>query len=495
VQEQKNVIRREHLYIGGNWVSPVSTQTLEAINPATEDVIGVVPQANEADVVAAIAAARAAFDEGPWPRMTPRERSAVLLRMAEIMRRRQAEIVDLDIAEVGRARLMSESIFVDIPIEHWEDMAGRILPAYAFEQPMLPQVNAYGVGQGVVHREAYGVASIITPYNAPFFLAAFKLAPALAAGCTTILKPSPNTPLSAFLMAEIADEAGLPPGVLNVVTGPPAVSALLTSHPSVDVVSFTGSDGVGRQIMSQASDTLKKVILELGGKSANIVCDDADLAKVIPDVLMSITITCGQGCANLTRTLVHESLHDELVAGLKLALDQIKIGDPADPTVTMGPLISAAQRQRVEDLIKIGIEEGAQVVHGGGRPYGLDKGFFIEPTVFVDVDNTMAIAQREFFGPVNVVIPFRTDEEAIRLANQSDYGLSGGVWSGDPARAYRIASQLRTGMVSLNGGGPGLTPHAPFGGYKNSGIGREWGTWGLEEFLQHKALVWSMATG
>ncbi|MCW2623264.1 MAG: putative aldehyde dehydrogenase [Frankiales bacterium] len=210
---------------------------------------------------------------------------------------------------------------------------------------------------------------------------------------------------------------------------------------------------------------------------------------------MSITITCGQGCANLTRTLVHESRHDELVAGLKIALDQIKIGDPADPTVTMGPLISAAQRQRVEDLIRIGIEEGARVVHGGGRPKGLDKGFFIEPTVFVDVKNTMAIAQREFFGPVNVVIPFSTDEEAIRLANQSDYGLSGGVWSADPARAYRIGSRLRTGMVTLNGGGPGLTPHAPFGGYKNSGIGREWGTWGLEEFLQHKALVWSMATG
>jgi acyl-CoA reductase-like NAD-dependent aldehyde dehydrogenase len=415
--------------------------------------------------------------------------------MAEIMRRRQGEIVALDVAEVGRARLLAESIFVEIPIEHWEHMADRVLPSYEFEQAIPPQVNDLGVGQGVVLREPYGVASVITPYNAPFFLALFKLAPALAAGCTTILKPSPNTPLSAFLMAEIAEEAGLPAGVLNVVTGSPEVSALLTSHPSVDLVSFTGSDAVGRMIMSQASQTLKKVVLELGGKSANIVCDDADLDKVIPSVLASITVTCGQGCANLTRTLVHESRHDEVVARLKIALDQVTMGDPSDPAVTMGPLISAAQRQRVEDLIRVGVDEGAQIVHGGGRPQHLSKGFFIEPTVFVDVDNTMAIAQREFFGPVNVIIPFRTDEDAIRLANQSDYGLAGGVWSGDAARAYRIGARLRTGTVSLNGGGPGLTPHAPFGGYKASGIGREWGKWGLEEFLQHKAMLWPMATG
>ncbi|MCM3921087.1 aldehyde dehydrogenase family protein [Frankia sp. AiPs1] len=490
-----SIRRYPDLYLGGKWVAPLRSDTLEAINPATEEVIGVVPEAGEDDVRRAIAAARVAFDEGPWPRSSPRERAAVLRRMAEIMRRRQDEIVALDIAEVGRARLLAESIFVEIPLEHWEDMADRVLPSYEFEQAIPPQVNDFGVGQGVVLREPYGVASIITPYNAPFFLALFKLAPALAAGCTTILKPSPNTPLSAFLLAEIAEEAGLPAGVLNVVTGSPEVGALLTSHPAVDLVSFTGSDAVGRLIMGQASPTLKKVVLELGGKSANIVCEDADLDKVIPSVLMAITVTCGQGCANLTRTLVHESLHDELVARLKIALDQVTMGDPADPAVTMGPLISAAQRRRVEDLIRVGVDEGAQIVHGGGRPAHLDKGFFLEPTVFVDVDNTMAIAQREFFGPVNVVIPFRTDDEAVRLANQSDYGLAGGVWSGDPVRAYRIGARLRTGMVSLNGGSPGLTPHAPFGGYKSSGIGREWGKWGLEEFLQHKAMLWPMATG
>ncbi|KQC34832.1 aldehyde dehydrogenase family protein [Frankia sp. ACN1ag] len=489
------MIIREQLYVGGRWVDSDSTETLTAINPATEQVVGVVPQASAGDVTRAIMAAREAFDDGPWPRMKPFERSRVLMRMAEVMRRRQAELVDLDVTEVGRARTLSESVFVDVPIEHFEDMAERVLLSFEFDEPMLPYETPLGVGQGVVRREPYGVASIITPYNAPFFLAAFKLAPALAAGCTTVLMPSPYTPLSAFLVAEIAEEAGLPPGVLNVVTGTPAAGELLTSHPAVDIVSFTGSDAVGRRIVKQAADTLKKVVLELGGKSANIVCEDADLTKVIPDVVMNFTLNCGQGCSMLTRTLVHESIHDDLVAGLKEAMDHVRIGDPADPTVTMGPLISAAQRDKVETLIRAGLDEGAQLAYGGGRPAHLPKGFFVEPTVFVGVENSMTIAQREFFGPVTVVIPFRDDDEAVRLANDSDFGLGGGVWSGDPTRAYRIGGRIRAGMVSLNGGTGGLSPHGPFGGYKASGIGREWGKWGLSEFLQHKSLVWPMASG
>ncbi|WP_255347008.1 aldehyde dehydrogenase family protein [Frankia sp. QA3] len=280
--------------------------------------------------------------------------------------------------------------------------------------------------------------------------------------------PSPYTPLSAFLVAEIAEEAGLPPGVFNVVIGTPAAGELLTSHPAVDIVSFTGSDTVGRKIVKQAADTLKKVVLELGGKSANIVCEDADPTKVIPDVVMNFTLNCGQGCSMLTRTLVHESIHDDLVAGLKGAMDHVKIGDPADPadpTVTMGPLISAAQRDKVETLIRAGLDEGAQLAYGGGRPTHPPTGFFVEPTVFVGVENSMTIAQREFFGPVTVVIPFRDDDEAVRLANDSDFGLGGGVWSGDPTRAYRIGGQIRAGMVSLNGGTGGLSPHGPFGGF------------------------------
>jgi aldehyde dehydrogenase (NAD+) len=486
---------RDRLFIGGDWIESDSNRTAKAINPATEDVIGVVPDASLSDVTRAINAARIAFDEGPWPHTPPLERAQVLLRMATEMRRRKAELIELDIAEVGRARMLSESTFVELPIQHLEDLATRVLPQFDFMEAMLPDVTSYGVGTGVVKREPFGVASVITPYNAPFFLAVMKLGPALGAGCTTILKPSPLTPLSAYVMAEIAEAAGLPPGVLNVVSGSSEAASLLTSHPGVDLVSFTGSDVVGRKILGQSADTLKKVLLELGGKSANLVCDDADLAKVIPDVMMNFTTSCGQGCSMLTRTLVHSSLHDDLVAGLKSATDRVKVGDPSDPTVSMGPLISAAQRDKVENLIRTGLNEGAHLAFGGGRPAHLSRGFFIEPTLFVDVHNSMEIAQREFFGPVNVVIPFEDDDQAVAIANESDFGLAGGVWSGDPSRAYRLGERIRAGMISINGGGGGLSPHGPFGGYKSSGIGREWGKWGLSEFLQHKSMVWSMARG
>jgi aldehyde dehydrogenase (NAD+) len=483
-------MHRADLYIDGGWRPASAGDVVEAINPASEAVIGTVAQAGPADVDAAIGAARRAFDTGPWPHTSPRERAAALLRMAEIMRRRREELVDLDVAEVGRPRFISEAVFVDLPIDHIADMAERVLATFPFTEPMPPAVGPMGIGQGVIHREPYGVAALITPYNAPFFLACMKLGPALAAGCTTVLKPSPYTPLSAFVVAEIAEEAGLPPGVVNVVTGPPEVGERLTTDPRIDLVSFTGSDVVGRRIAAQAAGTLKKVVLELGGKSANIVCDDADLAKVVPDVLMNFTINSGQGCSMLTRTLVHRSRHDELVAGLKVALEFVTVGDPVDPAVTMGPLISAAQRAKVEGLIQSAVDEGAELVHGGGRPPHLEKGFFVEPTVFVGVDNRMTIAQREVFGPVTVIIPFDDDDDAVRIANESDYGLAGGAWSGNPGRAYGIARRVRAGTIMVNGGTPAFTAHSPFGGYKQSGLGREWGRWGLEEFLQTKSILW-----
>ena len=332
---------RNHLFIGAQWVESDSGRSIEAINPATEGAIGSVPDASPEDVGRAIAAARLAFDEGPWPHLQPIERAGILRTMAGIMRRRKNELVELDIAEVGRARMLSESTFVELPIAHLEDMADRVLPQFEFSEAMLPHVTEYGVGSGVVRREPFGVASIITPYNAPFFLAVMKLAPALGAGCTTILKPSPYTPLSAFLIAEIAEEAGLPPGVLNVVTGSEEAGTLLTTHPAVDLVSFTGSDGVGEKDHGTGCGHVEEGRVGAGGKSANIVCDDADLGKVIPDVVMNFTANSGQGCSMLTRTLVHASLHDDLVAGLKAAVDHVKVGDPADPTVTMGPLIRA----------------------------------------------------------------------------------------------------------------------------------------------------------
>lgn len=482
------------LYIDGAWVDSDGSETIEVLNPADEQVIGRVPQATAADVTKAVAAARKAFDEGPWPRMTPKERSEVLVRMADVMERRLPELVDLNIQEAGSTRPLADSIQVGIPVAHFRDMAERIINTYQYEKPILPFVGA-GIGQGVLRREPWGVAALIPAYNFPVLLTLMKLGPALAAGCTTVLKPAPTTPLEAFLIAEFAHEAGVPAGVFNVVTGDVEAGKVLTSHPDVDLISFTGSDTVGRLVYAQAAPTLKKVVLELGGKSANIICDDADLSRAMNDVLMGISLHAGQGCSLLTRTLVHESRHDELVGMIKGALDYIKVGDPTDPATVMGPLISAAQRDKVEALIKTGQDEGAQIAYGGGRPVGLDKGYYVEPTLFVNVDNSMEIAQREFFGPVGVIIPFKDDADAVRIANESDYGLGGAVWAKDPARAYEIAKQIRAGYVTVNGGGGGLSWHTAFGGYKQSGLGREWGEHGLEEFLQTKTIAWGVASG
>lgn len=485
------------LYIDGAWQDSDGTETIEVINPATEEVIGQVPQATASDVARAVQAARTAFDEGPWPTMTVKERSEVLLRMADIMDRRREEIIQLNMRECGSTRALADSIQVGIPIDNFRDMAERAMLTFPYEKPMTPTINeaAGQIGQGVIRREPFGVTALISAYNFPFFLNIMKVAPALAAGCTLILKPAPTTPLEAFLIAEFADEAGVPPGVFNVVTGDIEAGQELTTNPMVDLVSFTGSDTVGRLVYAQAAPTMKKVVLELGGKSANIICEDADLSKAMRDVIMGITVHAGQGCSLLTRTIVHESRKDELVGMIKAALDYVKVGDPADPETVMGPLISAAQRDKVEKLIRKGLDEGAQIAYGGGRPVGLERGFFVEPTLFVDVDNSMSIAQDEFFGPVGVVITFKDDAEAVKIANDSDFGLGGAVWSKSPVRAYGIAKQLRTGMVGINGGGGGVTPHASFGGYKQSGLGREWGEAGLDEFLQTKSITWSANEG
>jgi aldehyde dehydrogenase (NAD+) len=473
------------LYIDGGWTDSSGDETLRVVNPATEETIGTVPQATPEDVSRAVAAARRAFDEGPWPQLSPRDRGRLMMRMAEVLDRRREEIVDLNISEAGSVRPLAEFLQVGIPIEHFADMADRVLLQFRFGEPLLPYVG-HGIGQGVISREPFGVAGLISAYNFPFFLNLFKLAPALAAGCTTVLKPSPYTPLEAFILGEVAEEAGLPRGVLNVVTGDVAAGEALTGNADVDIVSFTGSDTVGRKVYRQASDTLKKVILELGGKSANIVLDDANLDKVTVDVLTGMTTHSGQGCSLLTRTLVHQSLHDELVSRVTAALDHITIGEPADADTMMGPLISAQQRQKVEDLILTGQQEGARIAFGGGRPARPDKGYFVEPTLFIDVSNSMQIAEGVFRAGRG---------QAVRLANDSAFGLGGGVWSADPARAYRLAKRLRTGTVIVNGGGGGLSPHGAFGGYKNSGFGREWGEHGLSEFLQHKTISWGVAAG
>ncbi|WP_054815033.1 aldehyde dehydrogenase family protein [Nocardia arizonensis] len=477
------------LFIDGEWVGGQGTEQITVVNPATEEPIGYVPQATPADVEHAVAAARTAFDSGPWPRMTPAERAEILAEMAAELQRRRPELVELSIAEAGSTRMLAEFLQVGAPIDHLADLATRVLPKFDFETAMLPTFGR-GIGQGIVVREPFGVAALITAFNFPLFLNLFKVGPALAAGCTVVLKCSPYTPFEALVLGEVAEAVGLPGGVLNIITGDADAGEALTRHPDVDMVSFTGSDTVGRKVYEQSTGTFKKVVLELGGKSANILLEDTNLDLVMESVLSGFVTHAGQGCALMTRILVHRSLHDELVARVKGALDYIKVGDPADPSVAMGPLIREVQRERVEALIRAGLDEGAQLAYGGGRPAGLDKGYFLEPTLFVGVDNSMKIAHSEFFGPVAVVIPFDDDADAVRLANDSVYGLAGGVWSADPLRAYAVAKQIRTGMVVVNGGGGGLSPHGPFGGYKHSGLGREFGEHGLSEFLQHKTIQW-----
>ncbi|MGW1718583.1 aldehyde dehydrogenase family protein [Streptomyces sp. NPDC002156] len=480
------------LYIDGRRTDGDSNASLVVRNPATEESIAEVPQSSLADVRRAVEAARRAFDEGPWPRMKPAERAAVLLRMAEEMERRLPDLVAVNMAEAGSVRALAETLQTRVPVAHLRDMAERVMPAFAWERPMEPTVApGIGISQGVLRREPFGVCALISAYNFPFFLSMMKVIPALAAGCTAVLKPAPATPLESLLIGDFADAAGLPPGVLNIVTGDIEAGRELTTHPMVDLVSFTGSDTVGRTVYTQAAASLKKVVLELGGKSASIVRADGDLDGAVRSALVGITTHAGQGCSLLTRTLVHESVHDELVARLSEGLAAIRVGDPADPATTMGPLISEAQRDKVEKLIRIGEEEGARIVLGGRRPAGLDRGWYVEPTLFTGVDNAMTIARTEFFGPVGVVIPFSDDEEAVRIANDSPYGLAAAVWSADPVAALGVASRVRAGGVAINGGSAGVNPRAAFGGYKQSGLGREWGEFGLEEYLQTKTVSWA----
>jgi aldehyde dehydrogenase (NAD+) len=477
------------LYIDGQWVDGSSAAALEVINPATEEVIAQVPQASVADVDRAVAAARRAVDDGPWPRMSPRERSDALLRSMQAIQDRRAEIVDLIIAEAGAARPIAEALQFDTPLRFAFWFAERAA-TFPYEEPLPPQVSARGLGQGVILKEPVGVVAAITAFNYPLYLNLAKVAPALAVGNSVVLKPSPYTPMEALVLGEIADAAELPPGVLNVVTGGVAESEHLTTHPAVDMVSFTGSEVVGKQILSQAADGFKKVVLELGGKSPNIVFDGAHIGRFAAAAAYTFTIHAGQGCALPTRIIAERAVYDEVVEGLTAALAKIEVGDPTLATTGMGPLIREAQRARVERYVTAGIAEGARLACGGGRPADLTRGFFVEPTLFADVDSSMSIAQDEIFGPVGVVIPFEGEEEAVALANDTRYGLAASLWHPKPTRAYELARRIQAGTVTINGGGGGPSPWAPFGGYKHSGIGREFGDYGMLEFTQLKAVSW-----
>ncbi len=483
-------LKSYRLYIDGKWTEASSDDELAVINPATEEVFGQVPQASTEDIDRAVNAARRAFDEGPWPRMSPRERSDVLLRFTQAVADRRAELVDLIIAEAGSARPIAEALQFDTPLRYTFWFAERAA-SFPYLDPLPPQAGPRGLGQGVILKEPVGVVAAITPFNFPLYLNLVKVAPALATGNTVVLKPSPLTPLEAFVLGDIADAVDLPPGVLNIVTGDVSASEHLTTHPAVDMVSFTGSDVVGKKIMGQAAEGLKKILLELGGKSPNIVFAGADLKKFVASAATGFTIHAGQGCALPTRILADRAVYDELVDNLTGFLGRIKVGDPSDPTVTMGPLIREAQRERVERYVAAGTAEGARLACGGARPASISRGFFFEPTLLADVDNSMTVAQDEIFGPVAVAIPFDGEQEAIAIANDTRYGLAASLWHPDAARAYELAKQLRAGTVTINGGGGGPNLWGPFGGYKHSGIGREFGDYGLLEYTQLKTVAWS----
>lgn len=484
----------DKVFFGGEWHAPGGGRE-PVVNPATEALLAEAPVADIAQVDAAIAAAREAFDHGPWPRTVMDERADMVAAMARALRQRQSDIAALIVAEVGCAQGVTHLMQVDNPIRLLESAIANArrdrperLPIDISANPFAPG-GPKSIGGTTVVREPFGVVSAITGYNFPFLLNLAKIGPALLAGCTLVLKPSPFTPFSALLFGEMAREIGLPKGVLNIVTGGIEEGQLLCTDKRIDMVTFTGSEGVGASIMAQAAPTLKKVHLELGGKSAMIVRQDADVEKAAAMAAMVLSVNAGQGCAIPTRHLVHNSLRPAFAATVAAICAQTNIGNPVDPAVTMGPLIRESQRAKVEHYIELGRDAGARLVCGGKRPDGVDKGYFTSLTFFDDVTNDMQIAQDEIFGPVGCIIGFDTDEEAIRIANDSRYGLNGAIQTADAAKGYEMALQIRSGSVALNGG-TGTMSDAPIGGYKRSGIGREYGPHWIREYQHEKSIFY-----
>jgi aldehyde dehydrogenase (NAD+) len=471
---------QEHLnfYIDGAWVAPATPRTHDVINPATEEPFARISLGSAADVDRAVAAARRAFVS--FSETSVAYRVELLEAILAIYQRRAGEIASAISAEMGAPLWLANAAQAPSGMAHFASTLAA-LKTYAFEELR---------GTTLIRREPIGVCGFITPWNWPINQIACKVAPALAAGCTMVLKPSETAPLDALILAEILHEAGVPAGVFNLVNGDgPGVGQALSTHPGIDMMSFTGSTRAGVLVSKAAADTVKRVALELGGKSANIVLPDANLQKAVQSGVMSMMTNTGQSCNAPSRMLVARSQHAEVVEIARATASAVKVGDPATAERgAIGPVSNALQFSKVQALIAKGIEEGATLVAGGvGRPEGFNRGYFVRPTVFADVHNEMTIAREEIFGPVLTILPYEDEEDAVRIANDTVYGLSGYVQSGDPARAAAVAKRLRTGMVHLNGAGPDFT--APFGGYKQSGNGREWGLFGLEEFLEVKAVL------
>jgi aldehyde dehydrogenase (NAD+) len=467
---------RDTLYINGRWTAPEGKGSIDVINASTEEVMGRVPEGGEDDVNTAAAAARAAFDG--WAATPAAQRAAFLRKIHEGLKARMEEIGKLIAGEVGMPVKLATMIQAGSPTATFGFYA-KLLGSFAFEEK---------VGNSLILREPVGVVAAITPWNYPLHQIAAKVAPALAAGCTVVLKPSEVAPLNAFVLAEIIHAAGLPAGVFNLVTGyGPVVGEALARHPDVDMVSFTGSTRAGRRVSELASATVKRVALELGGKSASVVLEDADLAAAVRGTINACFLNSGQTCSAHTRLLVPESKYDEAA---RIAVEVAKgfsVGDPFGGMAKLGPLVSGLQRERVRAYIRKGIEEGAELLAGGpDAPEDLPTGYYVKPTVFGRVKPDATIAQEEIFGPVLSIISYKDEDEAVKIANGTPYGLGGGVWSRDEERAKKLARRLRTGQVDINGGPFNL--QAPFGGFKQSGNGRELGRFGLEEFLEYKSL-------
>ena len=469
----------QHLkfYIDGDWVDPVVPSTLEVVNPATEKAFAQISMGSREDVDRAAKAARRAF--ATYSEVSVEERLAYLRKIIEGFKARLPELARTMTLEMGAPITFATERQATVALFHFEE-AVRVLSTYKFEERM---------GSGIVRREPIGVCSLITPWNWPLNQVASKVAPALATGCTVVLKPSEIAPLSAMLFAEIVHEAGLPPGVFNLVNGDgPTVGEAIASHPEVDMVSFTGSTTAGVRVAKLAADTVKRVAQELGGKSANIILADADLKAAVTAGVHACYTNAGQNCQSPTRMLIPRAQRDAAFEAARAAVDSIRLGDPLDPASTMGPLVSRAQFEKVQALIQSGVDEGATLVAGGlGKPPAADRGYFVRPTVFGDVTPQMRIAHEEIFGPVLSIIPYDSEDEAIAIANDTPFGLAGFVQSKDLKRARAVANRMRAGRVYLNGAP--FDRSLPFGGYKQSGNGREFGVFGFEEYLEVKAIL------
>ena len=480
------------MFVDNEWVAASNGATYAVPNPATEEPVGAAPEATVEDMRRAIAAARRAFDEGPWPRSSRQERARVITAIADGMERRKEELRQMLIAEAG-ATYLTHDIQLEQPIRLLRNYADLAL-TFDFEEPLPVRVTDGPLGtfvcSSIVHRQPAGVCGLIPTWNFPLFVTVQKLGPALATGCTMVFKPSPYGPLVNLMLAEIVADADLPPGVVNFVTGQSnAIAETLVTDPRIDKVSFTGSVATGKKIMAAAAATLKRVHLELGGKSVAIFLDTDDLDSIAPQAASPTFFHAGQGCAMTTRILVPREAHDHLVQKMvDFVRGMVKVGDPADPSTFLGPVIRDERRQKIEEYIESGKRDGAVLAHGGGRPKELPRGYFLEPTIFCGVANHIRIAQEEIFGPVVAVLPFRDPDEAIRIANDSTYGLGGMIFSRDTARAIELGKRIRTGAVWINNGINLLD--TPFGGFKESGVGREGGRFGMEEYTELQQISW-----